>query len=69
MTDKSKGVTIFAGRHVHVVLETKGDDATVHGVFSKREYADNKAIKLRSRKDSGYIAVLKQTLLGGRILL
>ena len=50
------------------MLEMDGDDDPVmepkiHGVFAVRDYAENKATRLRM-KTPGYVAVLKQRLRG-----
>lgn len=59
-------ITLFRGGHVYVVLEYPLEgDAYLHGVFSKQEYALDKADKLRTRhRKHGHIAVLKQRLKG-----
>ena len=67
----NKGLTLLRGRHVFVVLEynTGKQDPKLHAVFSKREYAEAKAEKLRTRhKAKGYIAVLKQRILGSTFI-
>lgn len=61
-----KGVTLFKGRHVYVVLEYH--EPIVHAVFTKREYAEAKAEKLKSRhKRPGHISVLKMRLRGAEV--
>ena len=56
--------------YVYVVLQYNSeDDAPVlHGIYTHREYADKKALKLWLRNShSGYIAVLKKPIQGAGI--
>ena len=61
-------ITILRGRHVYVVLEFPGitdSDPVIHGVFARRDHAEAKAMKLKTRHyRTGHIAILKQKVRG-----
>jgi hypothetical protein len=62
-------ILFLDSNHVYVVLEIPEDDSgippEIHGVFAKREHAEEKKAKLISRhRRKGYIAVLKQRIKG-----
>ena len=66
---KKRGkLVLVVNNVVYVVLEMPSvheGETKVHGVFAVREDAEQKALKLKTRHHaSGYIAVLKQRVLG-----
>ena len=50
-------------RYVFIVLELGKKDACIHGVYTTRKIANDKRDKL-SRKQGGYLCVLKKTIQG-----
>ncbi len=62
-----KGITAIRGTSVYVVLEHSygNNDAVVHGVYSDRITAIQKALKISNiSEDHGYLAILRKPIQG-----